>query len=131
MLKIHKDSFNSWLAGRIRAATRGLIQDLETGEYIEVATARSPVFLEHTRRRGAYNKNQQKAVVLQKSLDQAKADLNDPFTFARTKTHLENGLCALEDYSVEFQKAAVEVIDFSGEVVGKTMRDVARNVKRA
>ncbi len=131
MLKINKDSFSSWMAGRIRRASQGSILDFSTGQYVEIETAPASVLLEHTRRRGEYQKKEQSAVVLSKSLDQAKADPNDPFAFARTKTHLENGLCALEDYSVEFQKAAVEVIDFSGEVVGKTMRDVARNVKRA
>ena len=51
MLKLHRDSFHAWLSGRIRAASQGQILDHETGEYVEVATATSRVFLEHTRRR--------------------------------------------------------------------------------
>lgn len=132
MLKLHKDNFDAWLSGRIRNAARGQILDLEQGIYVDVATARSHVFLEHARRRGEYNKKEQTDAVRQVSLDQAKADPNDPWAFSRTKTHLENGLCDLDDYHVEFARITVDMLDLlTGEVIGRKMADVPMRVRRA
>ncbi len=132
MLKLHRDSFHAWLSGRIRAASQGQILDHETGEYVEVATAPARVFLEHTRRRAQYNRQEQKATIQAKALDQAKADPNDPFIYARTKAHLEGGLCELEDYGIEFRRTTVDMSDLiTGEVVGRTMQDVPMRMRRA
>jgi len=109
-----------------------MILDHETGERVDIATAPSRVFLEHTKRRGEYTKKNQSASVQAKALDQAKTDPNDPFSYARTKAHLENGLCELDDYGVEFRRITVDMIDLiTGEVVGRKMADVPRRVKRA
>ncbi|KKL05408.1 hypothetical protein LCGC14_2606310 [marine sediment metagenome] len=132
MLKLHRDSFHAWLSGRIRAASQGQILDHETGEYVEAVTATSRVFLEHTRRRAQYNKQEQKAAIHDKALDQAKADPNDPFSYARVKAHLEGGLCELDDYSVEFRRITVDMLDLiTGEVIGRKMQDVPMRVRRA
>lgn len=132
MLKLHKDNFNAWLSHRIMLASRGSILDFETGEYVDVATARGRVFLDHTSRRGQHNKQQQAPLVKAKALDQAKADPNDPWTFARTKMHLENGLCELDDYSVEFNRVTVDMQDLiTGEVIGRKTQDVPMRVRRA
>lgn len=131
MLRIEKGDFFYWLMSRIRRASQGEILDLEQGFLVNVETARSEVFLEHTRRRGEFHKQKEAAAVHQLSLDQAKADPNDPFAFARTKTHLENGLCNLEDYNVDFRKVATDLYDLSGEVVGRKMVDVPMKVRRA
>ena len=132
MIKLHRDNFDAWLSGRIRAASQGTILDFETGEYVEVATAPSRIFLEHTKRRAELYKSQHKAGSHSRAIDQAKADPNDPFTYARTKTHLEGGLCELEDYSVEFKRITVDMLDLiTGEVIGRKMADVPMRIRRA
>ena len=132
MLKQHKGEFHAWLSGRIRNAARGQIFSHEQGIYIDIETARASVFLEHTKRRGEYNKKEQAEVTQSKALDQAKADPNDPWAFERTKTHLENGLCDLEDYDVEFRRITVDMLDLlTGEVIGRKMQDVPMRMRRA
>ncbi len=131
MLKLHSNNFNAWLSGRIRAASQGMILDHQTGDRVEVATAKNSIFLEHTRRRAEYNRKEQALSIEQKALDQAKADPNDPWAFARTKAHLQNGLCELEDYSVDFNRVTVDLYDFSGEVIGRKMADVPMRIRRA
>ncbi len=64
MFKKHNKDFSSWMTSRIRVASSGVILDLEEGSYIEVGTAKSSVFLEHTKRRGEYHKKEQSAMVL-------------------------------------------------------------------
>ncbi|KKL04873.1 hypothetical protein LCGC14_2611760, partial [marine sediment metagenome] len=48
MFKSKKNEFNSWLSSRIRRASTGDILNFDTGERVEVETARSEVFLDHT-----------------------------------------------------------------------------------
>ncbi len=131
MFKSKKNEFASWLLNRIRRASTGEILDFETGEYVNVETARGDVFLEHTKRRGDYNKQKSSALILQKASDQAKADPNDPFTAARVRTHLENGLCNPDDYGVTFKRVSVDLLDFSDQVVGRKMVDMPMKVRRA
>ena len=126
-----RNEFHSWLSNRIRRASTGEILDFDTGERVDVETARSEVFLDHTHRKGAYNKKNNPALIRQIALDQAKADPNDPFTFARVKTHLENGLCNLDDYGVTFKRVSVDLLDFSDQVIGRKMADVPMKVRRA
>jgi len=131
MFKSKKNEFNSWLSNRIRRASTGSILNFDTGEHVEVETARSEVFLDHTHRKGAYNKKNNAALIRQTALDQAKADPNDPFVFARVKTHLENGLCNLDDYGVTFKRVSVDLLDFSDNVIGRKMADVPMKIRRA
>ena len=131
MLKMHKNDFNTWLSGRIRAASTGQILDHALGEYINVATAPSRVFLEHTQRKGDYNRKENPSIIEGKALDQAKASNSDPFIYGRTKTHLQKGICDLEDYGVEWQRVTVDLLDFNDKVVGRTMREMAMKVRRA
>ncbi len=131
MLKLHTDSFHAWLSSRIRNASTGMIFDPETGESVDIATAPSRVFLEHTRRRAEYHKKEYKEQIHNLARDQAKADPDDPFIYARTKTHLEHGICALDDYGIEFRRVTVDLMDFNGEVVGRKTADVPMKMKRA
>lgn len=127
-----KDDGQAFLTGRIRAASTGTIWDFELEEYVDVATAPARVFLEHTRRRAEKLKRDHKETIQSKALDQAKSEPNDPFAYARTKMHLQGGLCELDDYDVEFKRVTTDVNDlFSGEVVGRTMRDVPMRRRRA
>ena len=131
MFKSKKNEFNSWLSNRIRRASTGVILNFDTGEHVEVETARSEVFLDHTHRRGDYNKKKYPEDIRRIALDQARADPNDPFAFARVKTHLENGLCNLDDYGVTFKRISVDLLDFSDQVIGRKMVDVPMKVRRA
>ncbi len=131
MPKGKNDQFNAWLSNRIYKAATGEIKDFEQDIYVDIATARSDVFLDHTRRKGDYNRQKYPAQIERISLDQAKADPNDPFAFARTKTHLEVGLCNLDDYGVDFKRVSVDMLDFSNTIVGRKMVDVPMKVRRA
>ena len=127
-----KDDGQAFLTGRIRAASTGTIWDFDRQDYVDVATAPARVFLEHTRRRAEKLKKDHSLIIQAKALDQAKSEPNDPFAFARTKTHLQGGLCELDDYDVEFKRITVDLTDlFSGEVIGRTMQDVPMRRRRA
>ena len=131
MNKQHNSSFFHWMSSKIKAGCSGKVLDFEANEFIPAITATSRVLLAHTHARGAYHRDQQAQRVYFKALEQAKADPNDPFAFNRCKSHLENGICALEDYSVEFRRSAIDMLDITGErIVGKKVVDFPTNMKR-
>ncbi len=122
--------FHDWMNARVRKSIRGSILDHETGEHVEVMTARAEVFLGHTSRRAAYNKERFSPLIVQLSSDQARADKNDPFARDRVRTHFEVGLCDLSDYGVDFQKVIIPVSK-DGHLDNFTLtREIPHNMRR-
>ncbi len=125
-----KNDFHAWLAGRIRTASVGKIWDFDAEEYVDVATAPARIFLEHTHRRAQKNQASFAADIHQKALDQAEADKSDPFSYNRTRTELDLGLCELDDYSVEFGRKPVTIFDFNGKILGARMAKTPMKMRR-
>lgn len=130
MQKTYKGDFNSWLTARIRTASNGLILSFDTGKMVPVDTARADVFLEHTKRRAEFNKTRHAKLIESLARDQAEADPNDPFAYQRAKTHLEGGLCGMDDYGVEFGRLPVEDKDITGKVIGTRMARSPMKMRR-
>jgi len=132
MKRSNRDNFASWMAGKIRVASSGMILDHATGEIINVPTAPSRVFLEHTNRRAGLHRTIYKEVIHRKALDQAKADSSNPFAYAKTLSELNNGLCELDDYDVKFVKQTVDMLDLTSlnKVLGRKVIDMPINVRR-
>ncbi len=120
----------SWMTGRINQASKGMILDHEAKQLIRVNEAPSRIFLEHTSRRAAYNRDFYTVQVERSASDQAKAEKSDPFTRDRIRTHLRGGLCNMEDYSVEFKKKEEDVLDLSGKAVITIVTETPTNMKR-
>ncbi len=118
----------SWMTGRINQASKGVILNHETKELVRVSEAPSRIFLEHTSRRGAYNREFYTVQVERSAADQAKAEKSDPFTRDRVRTHLHVGLCNMEDYKVEFKKGEVEILDFEGKTMITIVRETPTNM---
>ncbi|MCH7605135.1 hypothetical protein IID24_04085 [Patescibacteria group bacterium] len=45
---------------------------------------------------------------------------------------MENGLCEVHDYGVDFQRMTIDLFDLvTGEIVGRRMADVPMRMRRA
>ena len=121
---------DDWMNARVKKNVRGSILDRETGEHVEVMTARASVFLAETAARADFNNTHYPHQIIQLASDQAKASNSDPFAHDRTRTHLENGLCAMQDYNVDFQKIFIPISGRGPNENFTLTREIPHNMRR-